>query len=264
MAAPSTETGFSPELAESLRKVLTADRDQLFYWLRDPNPVILRALLRNPRLNEDHLLALLQRSDLQEDLLKAIHRRAGTAASHRLKSALLKNPGLSPWMTQTLLPQIPLFELVNLCLLPGGSQDLKLAAERAIIMRLESVPLGTRITLARRSTAAIVGELLKEGEPRLMEPCLGNPRLQEVAILQFLCSHRAGPETISCIARHPRWKDRHKLRLAILKNPRTPDVWYTLFLPLLHQNDLQSLLAGERLTQRQKSLANRELARRLG
>jgi hypothetical protein len=32
----------------------------------------------------------------------------------------------------------------------------------------------------------------------------------------------------------------------------------------LHQNDLQSLLAGERLTQRQKSLANRELARRLG
>jgi hypothetical protein len=264
MAATDKENDLSPERALRLKKALTADREQLFHWVRDPDSAVLRALLKNPQLDEDHLLVLLQRTDLKEELLKNVFRRRETAASHRLKRALLKNPGLPPWMTQSLLPEMYLFELLDLCLLPGTGPDLKVAAERAVIMRLESAPLGNKITLARRGTAAIVGELIKEGEPRLIEACLGNPRLREVSILQFLRSHRAGAETISCIARHPRWKDRRNLRLAILKNPRTPDVWFTLFLPALPRTDLQALLISDRLTSRQKDHVKKELAKRKG
>lgn len=259
MAEPRPPIEFTPELAGRLQKAMTADREELFRWVRHPSQTVLRALLKNPRLDEEHLLALLNRPDLQQNLISAIYRREETAASHRLKLALVRNPATPPWMSRTLLPGLHLFELVDICVLPGSTPDQKLSAEREIILRMESVPLGNKITLARRGTATIVGELLKQGHPQLMEPCLDNPRLTEAAIVQFLRSHRADAGTISSIARHPHWKNRPHVRLALLKNRRTPEVWFTLFLPGLHRNDLKALLLSRQLNSRQKSLVEKML-----
>ncbi len=261
MAEPRPTIEFAPDLPGRLQKALTADREELFHWVRDPSPAVLRTLLKNPRLDEEHLLALLKRQDLPENLIKAIYQHQETAASHRLKLALVRNPATPPWMSRALLPKLHLFELVDISVLPGGTPDQKLAAEREIVLRIESIPLGNKITLARRGTATIVGELLKQGHPQLMEPCLDNPRLTEAAIVQFLRSHRADAGTISSIARHPHWKNRPNVRLALLKNHRTPEVWFTLFLPGLHRNDLKALLVSQQLTRRQKSLVEKVLKR---
>jgi hypothetical protein len=95
-----------------------------------------------------------------------------------------------------------------------------------------------------------------------MEACLGNPHLKEAAIFQFLSGPAATPEGISAVARHPRWKGRPNLQLAILKNPKTPAVWFTLFLPHLSGPDLRGVFASRRLTPAQKKLINEELKRR--
>jgi hypothetical protein len=118
------------------------------------------------------------------------------------------------------------------------------------------------MTLARRATATVVGEILKGGESRLVEICLSSPRLREVAILQFINSANSSAETISIIARHPKWKLRPDLRLAILKNRRTPFVWFTLFLPQLRTPDVRSLLTSRRLSPAQKKLVQDELKKR--
>ena len=103
---------------------------------------------------------------------------------------------------------------------------------------------------------------MQDGDPRLVETCLGSPRLREVALLQFLNGPASTAETISMIARHPKWKNRPNLRLAILKNRKTPPIWFTLFLPGLRTPDLNNLLAGRRLTPPQKQLVTDELRRR--
>jgi len=64
------------------------------------------------------------------------------------------------------------------------------------------------------------------------------------------------------VARHPRWKGRPNLQLAILKNPRTPAVWFNLFLPHFNVADLQGIIASRRLTPAQKKLVTDELKRR--
>ena len=46
------------------------------------------------------------------------------------------------------------------------------------------------------------------------------------------------------IARSGRWKGKPNIRLAILKSPRTPAIWYTLFLPGLPAGTLRDLLFG--------------------
>jgi hypothetical protein len=158
-----------------------------------------------------------------------------------------------------ILPHLHLFELLNFCFIPGVTPDQKLAAERAIIQRLGVTPLGNKLTLARRATAVVVEALLKEGDPRVVELCLTNPHLKEGAVYQFLRSSAARPDTISQIARTPRWQNRPNLREAILTNPQTPLIWFTLWLPALGRSDLKRLAKSTRLTPQQKRAVEERL-----
>lgn len=251
-----------PAFAKKLHRALTAGADELFQLVTEPAPEILRALLKNRNLNEDHLLALLKRRDLPADLLKAVYQYEQQHTSRQIKIALVRNPETAGSISLSLLPHLYLFELVDLCFMPGITPDQKIAAERTIIQRLPQVELGNKMTLARRATTDVVGALLKEGDSRTTSACLGNPRLKEVSILQFLNSARAKADTISVIARHPKWQSRPNLRMAMLKNRSTPDVWFTLFLPKLRTNDLNSLLMSRRLKPQQKKLVQGELKKR--
>lgn len=262
MADESRSPIIDTELGKRLHKALTATSEELFQVLLDTEMLVLRSALKNHNLNEDHLLALLKRRNLTEDLLKAIYLLEISKSSHRLQVALVKNPGTPGPVVLTLLQHLHLFELVDLCLIPGVTPDQKFAAERAILQRMPTTELGNKMTLARRTTATVVGEILKEGEVRLVEICLNSPRLREVAILQFINGAKASPETISMIARHPKWKLRPNLKLAILKNRRTPAVWFTLFLPQLRTPEVCNLLVSRRLKPAQKKLVQDELEKR--
>jgi hypothetical protein len=255
-------TTLDRELVQRLQKALTAGPEELFQIVQDPSLEVLRTLLKNRSLGEDHLLALLRRRDLPEDLLKAINQRPETEKSHRLQLAVAKNPNTPGQIVLSIFPRLYLFELLDVCLLAGPSPDQKFAAEREIVKRLPTTELGNKMTLARRGTSTLVAEILREGDPKLVPICLDSPRLQEIALVQFLNGPKATAETISMVARHPKWKIRSNLRLTILKHPRTPDIWYTLFLPQLNTAELQNLLLSRRLRPPQKALVAEALKTR--
>jgi len=253
-----------PLLAEKLQQALTATEEELFQIVQESDLRVVTAALRNRSCNEDHLLALLKRRDLKEEICDRIFQRHKKALSHRLLLALVKCNACSDVTFRTLLPHLRLFELVDFCFLPGASIDRKVAAERKILQRLPTTPLGNKMTLARRASAPIVAELLKEANPSLTEACLGSPRIKEAAIFQLLNSSRASAEIISMVARHSRWKNRPNLQLAILKNSRTPAIWFTLWLPKLSLPVVKQLAAGQRLNPQQKQLVKKELKKRGG
>ena len=260
MTAKSAE--FDLNLSQRLYRALTTGKEDLYQVLQDPAMEVLGALLKNPALDQLHLLALLKRRDLSEEVLRGIHRLAIVAESHELKVALAHNPHIPAPVLARLLPHLYLFELVNLCLLACVTPDQKTAAERAVIQRLPGTQLGNKLTLARRGTALLVETLLKEGDPRLMEACLDNPHLKESAIFTFLNGASASAETISTVARHSRWKHRANIRLAILRNIKAPEIWFNVFLPQLSLSDLKGLLLSNRLAPPRKKLVQDELTKR--
>jgi hypothetical protein len=118
------------------------------------------------------------------------------------------------------------------------------------------------LTLARRGSVAIVEALLAEGDSRVVDACLDSPRLTEGALVRFLNGPKAMADSISAIGRHERWKTHPGIRRAMLRHPRTPAVWFLLFLPSLSVSELRELAASRRLSKRQKELVADALARR--
>ena len=245
-----------------VQDALTTTGERLYALLHDRDEDILTALLKNRALNEDHLLILLKRQDLSTELLTHIYMKSEHFHSHPVLVGIIRNPGTDGHIIRKILPRLRIFELLDTCLLPGASADLKLAAERIILQRIPTAPLGQKITLARRGTTAIVSALLKEGTTQLVDICLSNPHLKEAAVFQFLRSGATRAETISMIARHERWKQRPNIRLTILKNNKTPEIWFTLWLPKLPQALFIQLAQTLRQLSSRKQLIEAEKRRR--
>ena len=239
--------------ADALRDALTADSDRLYTIIQDHREEVLLATLKNPLLDPAHLLVLLKRREL-ETVITALYACKRLIEANAVKCALVAHPNTPVHIAQALLPLLYVFDLLKLCLIPGISADIHLAAERKIIQQIPTQPLGNKLTLARRGTAAIVEALLREGLQNVVEVCLDSPRLKEGALYQFLTSSHATAENVSLVARNSRWKSRPNIRLAILRNPRTPLIWFTTLLPGLPIATRQDLLASPRLTSAQKQL----------
>jgi hypothetical protein len=242
-----------PNQDDELQEVLTAGKDRLFAVVRDSREEELMAALRNPSLDGQHLLALLKRRGLGS-VITAIYAGKRLIEDYSVKFALVAHPDTPSHIAQTLLPLLYIFDLLKLCQIPGVSADIRLAAERKIVQQIPTQPLGNKLTLARRGTAGILDALLREGVQNVLEICLANPHLKEGCLHQFLASSYATAEAVSTVARNNRWKSRPNIRLAILKNPRTPLIWYTTLLPGLPAGTLSELIASPRLTSAQKEL----------
>lgn len=262
MESNAKSAHLDPDLSRRLHHALTCTKDELFETLLDASMDVLRAALRNPALDDNHILALLGRRDLTEELLKTIAGLDAVAGNHRLTVALVHNPGTPATISLPLLPHLYLFELVAITEFPGTTPDQRLAAERAIIQRLPTTPLGTRITLARRATAPVLDALMKEGDARVVEPCLANPRLKEASVFQLVSSSRTLSESIAAVARHQRWANRPNVKKALLRNTNTPASVFASLINGAQLMDLRNLIASGRLTGDRKNLIQEELRRR--
>lgn len=260
----SQQSLFTPELVQRLQRALLAEGDELFSLVLDGAPEVLRTLLKNRHLAEDHCLALLRRRDLSEDLLKTLHQHELATKSYRLKVALAVHPKSPTSVLQTLLPHLHLFDLLGICLHPATTHDQKLAAERTIVQRLPGVPLGNRITLARRAPSTLLVELLGGGEAQVVAAALDNPRLKEGSLVQYLSGGRATAYAITMIFQHLRWQKLPSIRSTLLKNPQTPEIFFRQLLATCPLSELKNLRLSNRLSTIQKLLVAQELKRRLG
>jgi hypothetical protein len=254
MPADSCEN--AAEIAITQLEALNADKDRLFTVIQTDREEVLLAALRNPNLDSKHLYTFFKRRGVGH-LLAVISANIRLMESNSVKLALAAHPDTPSHIAQTVLSLLYILDLLKLCHIPGGSADIHQVAERKIVQQLPTQPLGNKLTMARRGTAAIVDALLREGAQNIVAICLDNPHLKEGSLHQFLASSHATAENVSLVARSSRWKNRPNIRLAILRNPRTPLIWFTLFLPGLPPATRLDLLASPRLTFAQKELVRK-------
>src|SRR5262252_6791448 len=144
----------SESVAETRERAAVATGDELAALLHHPSADVLLALLDNPALDESHLCLLLERKDLPAEVLEEVGKRKPLLRSYRVKRELCFHPRGPRLVTIRLIRELYLMDLVQLALSPAVPAELKRNAEEQLLARLTQIPLGQKITRARRGSAA--------------------------------------------------------------------------------------------------------------
>lgn len=240
-----------------------ANGDELALLLHHPSSEVLRALLENPALDESHLCLLLERKNLPGELLEEIAKRKAFLKSYRVKRALAFHPHTPRLASMRMLRDLYLMDLVQLTLQPGIPMELKRHAEEQLLARLPQVPLGQKITLARRGPGRVAGALLAEGNAQVLAVVLDNPNMNEAQILRVLSRDKIPAAVVAAIARHHKWSLDYNVRVALVRHPASVLANVLGLLPHLTVNDLKDLAAPGIVNENLRKYLQAEVARRL-
>jgi len=224
---------------------------------------VLLALLDNPALDETQLCLLLERKDLPGEVLDEVARRKSLLKSYRVKRSLAFHPRTPRLISLRLLRDLYLMDLVQITLAPGVSTELKRSAGDQLLARLAQLPLGQKITLARRGPARVAGALLADGHTQIVPVVLDNPYLTEAQILKTLSREKLPASVIPAIVQHRKWSNSYNVRLALVRHPSSPLATILAYLPQLTVSDLRDLAAPGIVPQNLRKYLQAEVQRRL-
>jgi hypothetical protein len=173
-------------------------------------------------LTADQALAFLQRTDVTAEALALLGRNAGALKSRKLALALAMHQRTPRHIAIPLLRRMFTFDLMRVTLAPAVAADIKRAAEEQILVRLESLSVGEKISLARRASGRVAAALLGDADPRVISPALDNSRLVEGSVVTALMKHDAAKTLFEIVSEHPKWAQRREVQIALLRSEKTP------------------------------------------
>jgi hypothetical protein len=232
-----------PGFEQETERARVASGEDLNALIYHPASAVLLALLDNPALDETKLTLLLSRKDLPAEVLEEIGARKAFLKSYTVKKGLVFHPRTPRLVELRLLKDLYLMDLVQFALSPAVSAELKRYAEEQVVARLPQLPLGQKITLARRGPGRVAGALVLDGHAQVMPIALDNPYLTEAQVLKALAREKVPTVVVQALAKHRKWSQTYNVRLAIVRNPSAPISIVLGFLPQLTVSDLRELAA---------------------
>lgn len=251
-----------PESTAQFDHARSASGDELKSLVHEPSEEVLLALLENPHLEEPHLTLMLDRLDLPANVISAIAAEGKWSASEAVRMRLARHPRTPKRFALSAVRQLYLFDLVRLTLVPSAPADIRRVAEELIVTRVPHLPVGEKLTLARRGPSRVAGALLAEGHPQAIKLALGNPFLTESQVLKVLAKPGVPERVVAAIAQHSKWSCQYNVRAALIRNPHTPVPCVLAFLPNLTLRDLKDIATLETLAPHLRRYIQQELARR--
>ena len=213
----------------------------------------------NPALTEDCALALLKHPDLTGEAIEQLSKNGNLMKSRKVRLSLVQHPHAPRHITMPMVGHLFTFDLMQVALAPVVPADVKIAADQALINRLEKISTGEKLSLARRASGRVAAALLLDPEPRVMQAALENSRLTEAGVIKALMRHNASAAFVEAVCRHAKWSVRREVRIALLRNEKTPLARALEFARLLPRSLVHEVLQGSRLPGNIKSYVLREL-----
>jgi hypothetical protein len=164
-------------------------------------------------------------------------------SSEAVRLRLTAHPRTPKRIALAVVRQLYLFDLVRLSLLPSAPAEIKRVAEEIIVARVPQLPVGQKLTLARRGPSRVAGALLAEGHPQAIKIALSNAFLTESQVLKVLAKPGVPGRVVAAIAQNTKWSSQYNVRMALVRNPNTPAPLMLAFLPQLTPNDLKEIAA---------------------
>ena len=224
-----------------VEQAASAGGDQIILFVHDTSPKVIRALLANPNITEEHIQIIATRKNLPGNVLESIVKDKRRADSYPVRLALAKNPKTPLFTSLSMARYLRLFDQVELArnhLLPI---IFRRKLEAIIIEKFPMMPLGVKKTLAKIAAGDVLQKLIQDGYPEVVSLCLSNPHLVEAHLYTVINRKMTTPGTIRTIAEHPNWSSRYNIKFALIRNEHTPLARSVAFLPDIKTRDLREL-----------------------
>lgn len=212
--------------------------------------------------SEDQALAVLKHSDLSTDELEQFAKNSAFVKSRKVRIALASHAHTPRRIALRIVRELYTFDLMQFALSPKVAADLKRTADEMLVARVASVTLGERLSLARRASGNVAAALLLDKETRVWQTALGNPRLTEAGVVKALHRTQAKPAFVEAVCHHTKWSYRLEIRMALLRNEKTPLARTLEFAHALPPAQLRDILHASNLPAKVKAYLRKELQNR--
>jgi hypothetical protein len=182
---------------------------------------LLQELLDEAMPDEAVLIGLLRRS-VPVRLLEVVGTKKPWCDRATVLGQVVLHPRCPRSLSLRLLPQLYWRQLADVAATHHVPAAVRVRAEASLKDQLRDLRLGERVTLARIATAPLLERLLAEGEPKVLEALLNNPRLREEDLLAALRRRDVTLALVEASSSSPRWSQRYFVRLELVLQPKTP------------------------------------------
>lgn len=222
-------------------------------------PLYAAGALENPALSLADMTLLFKNRAVLPALLSKIGRDRRWTRHGEIKLGLVRHPRTPYALSRTFVPHLRWTELLEVAKDPKLPPALRRDAESLLRSRLPEMALGERIALARQAPPSLAPDLLQTPDPRVLRALLGNPRLQERDVVAIASSASCPVEVLAFLAERSPWGGRLDVRLALVRNPRTPVAAALRLTALLPKTHLTRLSRDESAPRIVRMGANRRL-----
>lgn len=198
-------------------------------------------LLSYPSTRDRHVVKVLHRPDLSESFLGEVA-HSKWVGSARVQFNLVNHPN-TPLGEAMNFVKFLFWRDLNLVIQNFRlSSEVRHHAEAVLQQRLPAMAAGEKVTLARLAAGQILKILRNDKDPKVIKALLENSRIVEEDVLFLVSQSRTPTPVLEEVARDPRWSSRREVRMALLRNPRTPLSTTSSFISNLTTTEMKALV----------------------
>jgi len=240
----------------------TVTGSQLRTLLPRASVEFLQGALQNPEFGEEHLAGTLANAALPAGLIQRIGGQKQWISRYEVQRAIVLHANTPRVLKMNLVHFLKWRDLVSVVEARQSLPALKRAAEALLRSRIGEMAVGERIALARVASPGVIPTLRSDSHPGVVIALLSNGKLTEDEVVVIGSDERAPAAVLSAVGVSPRWKARHPVKMALLRNPRTPAAVSLGFLDSLPAGGLAEVLSCPQVPRLVKATARRILQAR--
>jgi hypothetical protein len=190
-------------------------------------------------LLEDEALALLDNPLVTRQVCAAIALSQRLTAFHSVRLRLVQSRATPLTHSIKLVHYLSWTDLLRLSVDVTIPAQVRRAIDTQLLLRLDTISLGEKISAAKRCSAALIKVFLFEPDVKVFAALLINPRLREEDLLLMTGSENVPSEKLQLLASDRKWSFRYAIRRALVMNPSTPRFAAASQLRFLSRRDLR-------------------------
>jgi hypothetical protein len=247
------------DIDKDMHLALTGSKEELQSLVYHPSSRVISKILLNSNLSEALALLIANRKNIESEILESLFLDKRWKESYRIALALCKNQKTPQSISLSLLKTLRIFDLADLTRNQQISVNVRMRAESIINEKILSMPLGIKMTLAKRASSNILMRLLEDGMKEVVAICLDSYSMTEGIICKVLNMKNIASHVVHQIAKHKKWAFRYDVQWSLIRNNHAPLSQVVHFLKNMKMNDLKELYAAPEVPISTKPFIYREI-----